>query len=180
MSKPSIFGGARDEEGRSVSDIAAKVSAGRRPGCMRDTLKIGEITDAFITYATGDPDSDEGWTRTVGHRCGKRRGGELSIFQRSEKIASCRHKRGHGFSPNFFISALHRAIRMKRTNFSTDLTKFGAHMRDTNIPLANPLWKEGSAGGGKDLKASDSNAERSNLRTRQGDEEKIVGICGIS
>lgn len=151
------------EDGHKVDEIAA--TYGWTTTKVRDTLKIGEITDAFITYATGSLDSEEGLgmsaldaERIVADR--------YQFFNEAKKSLYKALEHDQDFAELFFK-------RIARGDFFSRWDEVRCAYDGYCHPVGKPIMESGTAGGGKDLKAL-IQIEKSNLKERQGVEEKIA------
>lgn len=161
---------AREEKGWSVAEIAAKY--GWTTTKVRDTLKIGDITDAFITYATGDPDSEEGGLGLSDLDAVSAAADNYQYFNEAKKSLHNAIKEDADFAELLF-TRIAQGYPDEKNKFFNRFDEVRCAYDGYKHAIGRPVMEGGAAGGGKDLKAL-IQMDRSNLRKRQGDEERIL------
>jgi len=154
---------AHRDEGLSVKDIAA--SFGWSTTKVRDTLKIGEITDEFISYVTGDASSEEGGLGMSDLDAEKVAADNYQFFNEAKKSF-------HDalFSDSDFAELFYK--RVAQGDFFSRWDEVRCAHQGYNDPIGRPLLEKGDAGSGKDLKAL-IQMQKSILKQHQSIEERI-------
>ena len=153
-----------DENGLSKSDIAAKY--GWTPQDVSGTLKIGEITDDFMTYATEAADSDEGG---LGLSALDAESVVAEYYQFFNEAKKSLHK--HLIADRDFAELFYKLIAQK--DFFNRWDEVRCAYDGYQHSVGRVILERGESGGGKDLKAL-IQIEKSNLKERQGVEERIA------
>lgn len=155
-----------EEEGFKVSKIAQQF--GWSPTKVRDTLKIGEITDAFITYATGDSDMEEGGLGLSELEAERIAADNYQFFNEAKKSF-------HGaLSDNDFANLFYTLIAKgkKDGGFFKRFDEVRCAHDGYKHSIGREILETAAAGGGRDLKAL-IQMEKSNLQARQSNEGRI-------
>ena len=160
---------AKEEDGMTVQEIAYKF--GWSTSKVRDTLHIANITDAFITYATGEPDSDEGGLGLSTLDAESVAAVNYQFFNEAKKSFREPLANNPDFAELFFTLI----AKNDKEKFFSRFDEVRCAYDGYNDPIGRPIMEKGDAGAGKDLKAL-IQMKNSNLEDRQDAEAKITAF----
>lgn len=151
------------DHGMNVKEIAE--SFGWNTNKVRETIKIGAITDAFIGYATGDANSEEGGLSMSALEAENVVAAKYQFFNEARKSFEKPLQEDADFAELFYK-------RVAQEGFFSSWNEVRCAHQGYKHPIGKPLLEKGDAGAGKDLKAL-IQLQKSNLKKHQSNEDRI-------
>ena len=162
------------EEGHDPADVAERFGWPRTK--VMDTKKIGEITDNFIAYAMGDPESDEGGLGKTEIEAEQIASKEYQMFNEAKKSFRVHLRDNPDFAELFY-----KLIAKGDVFTRWDEARYA--YRGYEHADGRPILEEGKAGAGKRVKALIQHEDagiKKRVQTQETIEEFVKFLDGLS